>query len=73
MAYRLVPPAPKLDTPLDLIPVALWLGFLVGWFMNIYSIVSSVWGNTLPALTGTLLARLAGFFYFPLGGVLGYF
>lgn len=45
------------------------IALVVGWVMNIVSIV----GTLADPITGMLIARLVGTIVFPLGGVLGYF
>jgi len=52
-----------------LIFIALWLAVIVGWIMNIVSIVHAV---NLP-ITGMFILRCIGIFVFPVGGILGYF
>lgn len=48
--------------------VALWLAGIVGWVMNIITII-----NIAPLeMTGMLVARVIGVFVAPLGAVLGY-
>lgn len=49
--------------------LAVLLGLLIGWVMNIVAIV----GSMSDAITGMFIARLVGTVVFPLGGVLGYF
>lgn len=54
---------------LTLTYLAVLLGLLVGWVMNIVSIV----GSLADPITGLFIARLVGTVVFLLGGVLGYF
>lgn len=49
--------------------LAVLLGLIVGWVMNIISVV----GALSDPITGMFIARLVGCVVFPLGGVLGYF
>jgi len=46
--------------------VAIALAIIVGWVMNIISLVGA------DSITGMEIARIAGIFIPPLGGVLGY-
>lgn len=52
-----------------LVYVGVLLGLVIGWVMNIVSIV----GSLSDPITGLFIARLVGTVVFPLGGVLGYF
>lgn len=52
-----------------LVYLAILLGLVVGWVMNIFSIVHAL----SDPITGMFIARLVGTVVFPLGGVLGYF
>jgi hypothetical protein len=52
-----------------LIPVAIVLALVVGWVMNIITLVDADFAN----ITGLLVLRVIGIFIAPLGGVLGYF
>lgn len=52
-----------------LLYLAVLIGLLIGWVMNIVAIIHSI-GD---AITGLFIARLFGTIVFPLGGVLGYF
>ena len=54
---------------LTLTYLAVLLGLLVGWIMNIVAII----GSMGDAITGMFIARLVGTVVFPLGGILGYF
>lgn len=54
---------------LTLTYLAVLLGLLVGWIMNVVAII----GSMGDAITGLFIARLVGTVVFPLGGVLGYF
>lgn len=45
------------------------LGLIIGWVMNIVSIVHTL----SDPITGMFIARLVGTVVFPLGGILGYF
>lgn len=49
--------------------LGVWVFFVVGWILNIYKVV----GADFSSIDGMLIARIAGFFVAPLGGVLGYF
>lgn len=61
----------KKTTDLGLVPALIILGLfiagLVGWVMNIITLVNS------DSFTGMVIARIAGIFVAPLGAVLGYF
>jgi hypothetical protein len=52
-----------------LIPFAIVLALVVGWVMNIITLVDADFAN----ITGLLVLRVIGIFIAPLGGVLGYF
>lgn len=59
----------KRYTAVSLTIFGLWLVFILGWFMNIWTIIGSVGGP----LNAMFVARCVGAFIFPLGGILGYF
>ena len=61
--------ANKVGVTLILVYLAVLLGLVIGWVMNIIKIVELVGGD----ITGILITRLVGTVVFPLGGVLGYF
>ena len=48
--------------------VAIWLACIVGWVLNIVTIV----GTPQFEFTGLLVARVIGVFVAPLGAILGY-
>lgn len=48
--------------------IALWLAGIVGWVMNIITIIQI----SPLEMTGMLVARVIGVFVAPLGAVLGY-
>lgn len=48
----------------------LWLGCVIGWFLNIYAIIYGV-NEGLP-MTGSLILRIVGIVVWPVGGVLGW-
>jgi hypothetical protein len=51
-----------------LIFLALWVGGIVGWILNIFAILHGVSGP----LTTLFVLRIVGIFAFPLGAILGY-
>lgn len=55
--------------------VIAWIAGIVGWVMNIVTIIGTLMasGDSAITVTGMLIARVIGIFVFPLGGVLGYF
>ena len=61
--------ANEVGVTLILVYLAVLLGLVIGWVMNIIKIVELVGGD----ITGILITRLVGTVVFPLGGVLGYF
>lgn len=54
--------------------IALWVGMLVGYFMNVFSVAKFFLSNAAINTIDTLMiGRIIGLFFAPLGGVLGYF
>jgi hypothetical protein len=52
------------NTPISLM---IWVGFLVGWVLNILKLA-----DTHPTHTAAIILRFIGVFFFHLGGILGY-
>lgn len=46
----------------------LWIALFIGWFMNIYKLVTM----NFDPITGWLIMRIAGIPLAPLGGILGW-
>lgn len=53
----------------QLLVVLLWLAMVVGWIMNIITVVQMV---SAEVYTGMLVLRSVGIILAPLGGVLGF-
>ena len=53
--------------------VLVWVAVVIGWSMNIYSIVVVLWVDGPITITGMLVLRIVGIFLAPIGAVLGYF
>jgi hypothetical protein len=49
--------------------IALWVGLIIGWVLNLVAIFNF---NFAAAVTAELVIRLVGIFFFPLGGVMGW-
>lgn len=57
----------KVAAALLLFWIAVAAGSIIGWAMNIYTLV-----HTTAPWSGLMVARVAGIFFFPLGVILGY-
>lgn len=53
------------------ISVLLWLIVIVGWIMNIVSVISLALSDV--PITSLFILKIVGIFIVPLGSILGYF